>query len=187
MEIREADTQPHDTQKTHQLPEGYTRERCSECGSRVRSMGRYTISRKPEVYCSPFCRDSAFFGECSLARAAKRRTCIHCQKPKPASDSPYCVNCQKLAYPASMSTRENRCAVCGGQIPEFRKSRTQTCSSRCADTLKKREQRNTASERESDSQIPPLQFAHSTTLKAGHFSSLNPQYLLARKTPMAIL
>ena len=54
-------------------------EKCDGCGKLLNQTVRYTIAGKPEVYCSPICRDNAFFGD---RREAKKRAtpgrCTYC-------------------------------------------------------------------------------------------------------------
>jgi hypothetical protein len=41
----------------------YVTEKCDGCGKLLNQTIRFTITGKPEVYCSSSCRDSAFFGD----------------------------------------------------------------------------------------------------------------------------
>jgi len=57
----------------------YVTEKCNGCGKLLNQTLRYTISGKPEVYCSGMCRDFALFGD--LQEAKKRSTpgrCVYC-------------------------------------------------------------------------------------------------------------
>lgn len=54
-------------------------EKCDACGKLLNQTIRFTITGKPEVYCSPICRDNAFFGD--RHEAKKRATpgrCTYC-------------------------------------------------------------------------------------------------------------
>jgi predicted nucleic acid-binding Zn ribbon protein len=149
-------------------------EKCDGCAKMLNQSCRYTVARKPGVYCSAFCRDRASLGDDGLERAAMRRTCLLCHGPKPASDAPYCQHCQKAAYPEGATPQETRCAVCGGKLSEFRKSRAGTCSKACSEALRKRRQRESRSGEESGDRKQPLQDTHFATLKAGHFGTSRP-------------
>ena len=135
----------------------YITEKCDGCGKILNQSVRYTITGKPEVYCSALCRDEAFFGPKGLARAAHGRSCIHCRRPKPRSDSPYCPRCQPQANRcAAKSSDGAACSVCGTPVPSLRAARTKTCSSRCKETLKKRHQRELAFREQPREPIPAL-------------------------------
>lgn len=57
----------------------YVTDKCDGCGKVLNQTLRYTITRKPEVYCSAACRDFVFFGDRNEAR--KRSTpkvCAYC-------------------------------------------------------------------------------------------------------------
>ena len=57
----------------------YITEKCDECGELLNQSVRYTITGKPEVYCSAACRDSAFFGDRQEAKKdATPGKCRHC-------------------------------------------------------------------------------------------------------------
>lgn len=120
----------------------YITEKRDGCGKVLNQSVRYTITGKPEVHCSALCRDEAFFGPKGLTRAAQGRSCIHCHKPKSRSDSSYCLRCQPEANRCEEKAPDSAaCSVCGTPIPSLRAARTETCSSRCKETLKKRHQR----------------------------------------------
>ena len=57
----------------------YITEKCDGCGKLLNQTVRYTITGKPEVYCSARCRDLVFFGD---PREAKKRStpgkCMYC-------------------------------------------------------------------------------------------------------------
>ena len=57
----------------------YITERCDACGKLLNRSFRYTITGKPEVYCSAGCRDLTFFGN---PREAKKHSmpekCLNC-------------------------------------------------------------------------------------------------------------
>ena len=40
----------------------YITEKCDACGKLLNRSFRYTITGKPEVYCTGVCRDLVFFG-----------------------------------------------------------------------------------------------------------------------------
>jgi predicted nucleic acid-binding Zn ribbon protein len=149
-------------------------EKCDGCGKILNQSFRYTVARQSGVFCSALCRDRASLGDDGLARAAKRRTCLLCHGPKPASDAPYCQHCQKAADPEGVDPQETRCAVCGGKLSEFRKNRAGTCSTVCSEALRKRRQRESRLGEESSDRKPPLQDTHFATLKAGHFGTSRP-------------
>ena len=57
----------------------YITEKCDGCGKVLNQTVRYTITGRPEVYCSAECRDKVFFAD--LAEAKKRpgsRVCAFC-------------------------------------------------------------------------------------------------------------
>jgi len=57
----------------------YITEKCDACGKLLNRSFRYTITGKPEVYCSAGCRDLEFFGD--RHEAAKHATpgiCAFC-------------------------------------------------------------------------------------------------------------
>ena len=60
----------------------YITGKCDACGKLLNQTFRYTITGKPEVYCSAGCRDFVFFGD---TREAKKRSmpgkCLHCGAP----------------------------------------------------------------------------------------------------------
>ena len=54
-------------------------DKCDVCGKLLNQSFRYTITRKPEVYCSGLCRDDVFFG--SRREGRKHATpgkCAYC-------------------------------------------------------------------------------------------------------------
>jgi hypothetical protein len=54
-------------------------EKCDGCAKLLNQTVRYTISGRPEVYCSAACRDSAFFGDRREAKkAASPGKCAYC-------------------------------------------------------------------------------------------------------------
>jgi hypothetical protein len=55
-------------------------EKCDGCGKLLNQTVRYTIGRKPEVYCSAMCRHFALFGDPHEARkqSAPGR-CVYCR------------------------------------------------------------------------------------------------------------
>jgi len=58
----------------------YVTEKCDGCGRLLNQSFRHTIAGKPEVYCSPACRDLVFFGNCK--EATKHSTpgkCLYCR------------------------------------------------------------------------------------------------------------
>jgi hypothetical protein len=60
----------------------YIIDKCDACGKLLNQTIRYTISRKPEVYCSAGCRDLTFFGD--SREAIKHSTpgrCVYCRAP----------------------------------------------------------------------------------------------------------
>jgi len=57
----------------------YITEKCDGCGKALNQTFRYTITRRPEVYCSATCRDFAFFGDRHEARKRTTpRNCAYC-------------------------------------------------------------------------------------------------------------
>lgn len=57
----------------------YITEKCDGCGKLLNQSVRYTITGKPEVYCSAACRDSAFFGDRREAKMhATPGKCAYC-------------------------------------------------------------------------------------------------------------
>jgi hypothetical protein len=57
----------------------YVTEKCDGCGKLLNQTVRYTITGKPEVYCSAVCRDLVFFGD--RREVTKRTTpgkCAYC-------------------------------------------------------------------------------------------------------------
>ena len=57
----------------------YITEKCDRCGKLLNQTFRYTIARKPGVYCSAACRDLEFFGD--RQEAKKHSTpgkCVYC-------------------------------------------------------------------------------------------------------------
>jgi hypothetical protein len=74
----------------------YITEKCDGCGKILNQTVRYTISGKPEVYCSAVCRDLVFFGDrqevmkratpgkcayCGGSLKGKKRGSIFCDDP----------------------------------------------------------------------------------------------------------
>jgi hypothetical protein len=54
-------------------------EKCDGCGKLLNQAARYTIAGKPEVYCSPACRDLAFFRDRLEARKhSSPGRCVNC-------------------------------------------------------------------------------------------------------------
>lgn len=73
----------------------YITEKCDGCGKLLNQTFMYTISGKPEVYCSAVCRDTAFFGDrheakkcftpgkcvyCGGSLEGKRRGALYCDE-----------------------------------------------------------------------------------------------------------
>jgi hypothetical protein len=57
----------------------YITVKCDGCGKLLNQTVRYTITGKPEVYCSAACRDLAFFGDRREAmKAASLGKCAYC-------------------------------------------------------------------------------------------------------------
>src|SRR5690242_11375574 len=57
----------------------YILECCDECGRLLNQTVRYTITGKPQVYCSSACRDTAFFGDQHQARKhSSPGKCVNC-------------------------------------------------------------------------------------------------------------
>ena len=57
----------------------YLTQKCDGCGKLLNQTVTYTIAGRREVYCSPICRDNAFFGD--RHEAKKRATpgkCAYC-------------------------------------------------------------------------------------------------------------
>ena len=54
----------------------YITEKCDGCEKLLNQTVRYTITGKPQVYCSAICRDSVFFGD--RQEAKKHATPGHC-------------------------------------------------------------------------------------------------------------
>ena len=55
-------------------------EKCDGCGNALNQTFRYTITGRPDVFCSALCRDNAFFADRREAR--KHSTpgkCVYCQ------------------------------------------------------------------------------------------------------------
>ena len=79
----------------------YVTEKCDACGKLLNQSFRYTITGKPEVYCSALCRDRAFFGESYRVRNAGRQEaqkCAYCggQISGRKRDSMFCSDrCRK--------------------------------------------------------------------------------------------
>lgn len=60
----------------------YITDKCDGCATLLNQTIRYTISGKPEVYCSSGCRDLTFFGD--TREAIKHSTpgkCVYCRAP----------------------------------------------------------------------------------------------------------
>lgn len=54
-------------------------EKCDSCGKVLNQTVRYTITGKPEVYCSAVCRDSVFFGDPhEVMKRATPEKCAYC-------------------------------------------------------------------------------------------------------------
>ena len=79
----------------------YVTEKCDGCGKLLNQSVRYTITGKPEVYCSSNCRDLAFFGDRAEARKrATPRKCAYCggSLARKKRDALYCDDaCRKRA------------------------------------------------------------------------------------------
>ena len=77
----------------------YITQKCDGCGKLLNQTFRYTVTGKPEVYCSAACRDFVFFGDRHEAR--KRSTpkaCAFCggHLEKRKADALYCSDkCRK--------------------------------------------------------------------------------------------
>ena len=77
----------------------YITEKCDECGRLLNQTVRYTITDRPEVFCSAECRDKVFFAD--LAEAKKRpdsRVCAFCGTSLQDKNhgAPYCSErCRK--------------------------------------------------------------------------------------------
>jgi hypothetical protein len=57
----------------------YIAEKCDGCGKLLNQTVRYTITGKPEVYCSAECRDFTFFGDRrEVNKHAGKRRCANC-------------------------------------------------------------------------------------------------------------
>jgi hypothetical protein len=57
----------------------YITEKCDGCGKLLNQSFRYTITGRPEVYCSAACRDFAFFEDRREAKKqASPRRCVYC-------------------------------------------------------------------------------------------------------------
>jgi hypothetical protein len=57
----------------------YVTEKCDQCGKLLNQAVRYTITGKPEVYCSAECRELAFFRDRREARKhATPGKCVYC-------------------------------------------------------------------------------------------------------------
>jgi endogenous inhibitor of DNA gyrase (YacG/DUF329 family) len=57
----------------------YITEKCDECGKLLNQTVRYTITGKPEVYCSAECRDKVFFADSEEAKKRPAsRVCAVC-------------------------------------------------------------------------------------------------------------
>lgn len=57
----------------------YITEKCDGCGTLLNQTVQYTITGRPEVYCSPPCRDSAFFSDRHEAKKqARPGKCAYC-------------------------------------------------------------------------------------------------------------
>jgi hypothetical protein len=79
----------------------YITEKCDGCGKLLNQTVRYTITGKPEIYCSTACRDTAFFGD--LHEVKKRATpgkCAHCggSLEGKKSDSIFCKDACRKAH-----------------------------------------------------------------------------------------
>jgi hypothetical protein len=60
----------------------YVTEKCDGCAKLLNQTIRYTITNKPEVYCSAECRDRAFFGDQHRARKhSSPGKCAYCCAP----------------------------------------------------------------------------------------------------------
>ena len=54
-------------------------EKCDGCGKLLNQTVRYTITQKPEVYCSAECRDAGFFGDRrEVKKRATPKRCAFC-------------------------------------------------------------------------------------------------------------
>ena len=73
----------------------YITEKCDGCGKLLNQSVQYTVTGKPEVYCSAGCRDLAFFGDqhevrkrsspgrcvyCGASLKGKRRGALYCDE-----------------------------------------------------------------------------------------------------------
>jgi endogenous inhibitor of DNA gyrase (YacG/DUF329 family) len=57
----------------------YITEKCDGCGKLLNQTVRYTITGKPEVYCSAECRDKVFFSDSAEAKNHRSsRVCAVC-------------------------------------------------------------------------------------------------------------
>jgi hypothetical protein len=57
----------------------YLTEKCDGCGKLLNQTFRYTIAGRREVYCSPICRDNAFFGDRhEVMKRATPGKCVYC-------------------------------------------------------------------------------------------------------------
>ena len=98
----------------------YITDKCDGCGKLLNQTIRYTISGKPEVYCSSGCRDLTFFGD--TREAIKHSTpgkCVYCRAPLKGKkrDAIFCNDACRKAH----SRKLQRIS-----IPEGEKSRTPT-------------------------------------------------------------
>ena len=60
----------------------YITEKCNCCGKLLNQTFRYSISGRPEVYCSAACRDLVFFGDQhEAAKHASPGVCVFCGGP----------------------------------------------------------------------------------------------------------
>ena len=64
----------------HVRSEGlFITEKCDGCGALLNQTCRYTITGKPETYCSPLCRDAVFFGDrLDAEKRARPGKCVNC-------------------------------------------------------------------------------------------------------------
>jgi len=98
----------------------YITEKCDGCGKLLNQSVRWTITGRPEVYCSAECRDLAFFEDRrEESKGAGERRCANCGASLQTKKrgAVYCDDvCRKRA------TRTNTCTTTG----KVEKSRTPT-------------------------------------------------------------
>jgi hypothetical protein len=85
----------------------YVTEKCDGCASLLNQTRHYTITGRPQVYCSAFCRDTAFFGDRRKAeKLARPGRCAHCggSLSRKKRGALYCDDVCRKAFSRKMQT-----------------------------------------------------------------------------------